>query len=145
MPKTVNGITIQVEDIQRPIAFHSHPSKPCSHNSDKSTQVTPPSFISFATNRNIGLAHACAKTNNHENDHTIQQPIPIIAQPRKRKYSITTRVPNDKALIPQKQLPKGHLFPEIFFSNTRSMINKVDEISTLISLNSYDIIVITES
>ena len=90
-------------------------SKPCSHNSDKSTQVTPPSFISFATNRNIGLAHACAKTNNHENDHTIQQPIPIIAQPRKKKYPITTRVPNYKALIPQKQLPKGHLFPEIIF------------------------------
>ncbi len=55
------------------------------------------------------------------------------------------QLPNRKALVPLKQFPKGYHFPRIYFSNVRPMINKIDEISTLISLNSYDIVVITES
>ena len=52
---------------------------------------------------------------------------------------------NHKPLIPIKLLPKRYHFPQIYFNNVRSMINKVDGISNLISLNSFDIIVFTES
>ena len=36
-------------------------------------------------------------------------------------------------------------FPKILLSNTRSMVNKVDEISSVITINKCDIAVITES
>ncbi len=72
------------------------------------------------------------------------QPIPTLMRPRKNKQPVAVQLPNRKALVPLKQFPKGYHFPRIYFSNVRSMINKIDEISTLISLNSYDIVVITD-
>ena len=56
-------------------------------------------------------------------------------------------VNNNLVLIQTESKPKtkGHSFPSIFFSNARSMVNKLDEIHGTIKANSFSIAAITES
>lgn len=47
--------------------------------------------------------------------------------------------------VPIHKESKGHSFPSIFFSNARSMVNKLDEIHGTVKSNSFSIAAITES
>ena len=65
----------------------------------------------------------------------MQQPISVTVRPRKKKRFNSARVPNYSSLIPQKRTVKGMSSPKIFFSNVRSMVNKVDDIFASVSVN----------
>ena len=91
------------------------------------------------------MSPCASQTTQNVKSLPIAQQIPSIIRPRKRYHPVTIRDRSYKASIPIKLSPKGYHFPQIYFSNVRSMINKVDEITNLILLNSFDIIVITES
>ena len=75
----------------------------------------------------------------------MQQPISVTVRPRKKKRFDSARVPNYSSLIPQKRTVKGMSSPKIFFSNVRSMVNKVDDIFASVSVNLWYIVVIVES
>ena len=77
--------------------------------------------------------------------HVMQQPISVTVRPRKKKRFDSARVPNYSSLFPQQRTVKGMSFPKIFFSNVRSMVNKVDDIFASVSVNLCDIVVIVES
>ena len=105
-----------------------------------------PTNIDISCKEEPQLISPCAsQSRQNVNCLPIAQPIPTIIKPRKRNHTVIVRDPNYKALIPIKRSPEGYHFPHIYLSNVRSMTNKIDETSSPISLNSYDIIVITES
>ena len=109
-------------------------------------KISQPTNIDISREVEPQLISPCAsQSRQNASCLPIAQPIPPIIRPRKRNHPVTVCDPNYKALIPIKLSPKGYHFSQIYFSNVRSMTNKIDEISNLISLNSYDIIVITES
>ncbi len=61
------------------------------------------------------------------------------------KHDIKSRNPNILIQIPLQRSVTRPNFPSIFFSNVRSMVNKLDELFETVSPNSFEIIVITES
>ncbi len=61
------------------------------------------------------------------------------------EYDIKSRNPNNLIQIPLQRSVTRPNFPSIFFSNVRSMVNKLDELFATVSANSFEIIVITES
>ena len=109
-------------------------------------KISQPSNIDISCEDEPQLILPCAsQSRQNVSSLSIAKLIPSIIRPRKRNHPVRVRDPNYKALIPIKLSPKGYHFPQLYFSDVRSMINKIDEISNLISLNSLDIIVITES
>ena len=72
-------------------------------------------------------------------------PIPTIMKPRKSKRPECIRVPNYNSLIPLRRTLTFPHFSKNCFSNVRSMVNKIDEIVASISINLYDVVVITET
>ena len=75
----------------------------------------------------------------------MQHQIPTIVRPRRKTWFDSTRSANHNLLIPLQRMVKGTSFPKIFFSNARSMMNKMDEIFGSVSVNLCDIVVIVES
>ncbi len=61
------------------------------------------------------------------------------------EHDIKSRNPNNLIQIPLQRSVTRPNFPSIFFSNVRSMVNKLDELFATVSANSFEIIVITES
>ena len=72
--------------------------------------------------------------------------IPSIMRPRTIKNSIgPTRLNNRHLISIPTHAKTKYSFPKLFLSNTRSMVNKLDEIHGTISINSCDVTVITET
>ena len=61
------------------------------------------------------------------------------------KNNLQDSHPANLIKIRSSVLRSSYNFPKILLSNTRSMVNKVDEISSVITINKCDIAVITES
>ena len=72
-------------------------------------------------------------------------PIPTIMKHRKNKRLECISVPDYSSLIPLRRSVTILRFPKIWFSNVRSMVNKLDEVSASISTELYDVAVITET
>ena len=73
--------------------------------------------------------------------------IPVRISSRKRIFPYPcSRRKHNRQLVPiptyRKSMPS---FPKFFLSNVRSMVNKMDEIQGVISINKCDILVLTES
>ena len=66
-------------------------------------------------------------------------------KPRKNKRPECISVPDYSSLIPLRRSVTIPRFPKIWFSNARSMVNKLDEVSASISTELYDVAVITET
>ena len=74
-----------------------------------------------------------------------QYSISTIERPRCDRYRTTIRTFNRDLLIPLQRKTNGTSFPRIFFSNARSMVNKLDDICRTVTSNLCDIAVISES
>ena len=105
-----------------------------SHEADnKLTQIS-----SFLPPQNIVSAIS-------HNQDINKYPIPTITKPRKNKRPECISVPDYSSLIPLRRSVTIPRFPKIWFSNVRSMVNKLDEVSASISTELYDVAVITET
>ena len=79
------------------------------------------------------------------NQELNKYPIPTIMKPRTNKRPECIRVPDYSSLILLQRTVTIPRFPKIWFSNVRSMLNKLDEISPSISTEFYNVVVITET
>ena len=77
----------------------------------------------------------------------MQIPLTVTPWELQQSNDCSRHVNNNLVLIQTKSKPKtkGHFFPSIFFTNARSMINKLDAIHGTIKANSFSIAAITES
>ena len=66
-------------------------------------------------------------------------------KPRKNKRPECIKVIDYSSLIPLRRSVTIPRFPKIWFSNVRSMVSKLYEISASISTELYDVVVITET
>ena len=129
-------------------SFGIHSEKPFSEKSiTNQTSVT-----SQTTDTGLVESLGAGPPSNETNETFSKRPIPVRITTRpikeyrcpsssKAAYRSTSNLINIQPII----CTTKHAFPTIFFSNTRSMVNKLDELHASISTNNCDIAIITES